>query len=391
MPVHTFDFASLNAADLVVDAVYQGGTSGNAGDDPLAKLLPVGNQGGFRTSGGRADPEIVVLYSGMDDPDWPDALSLETGSFEYYGDNKKPGRTLHDTSRGGNSILRDAFDAIHAAPARRHDVPPFLIFTRAGGRGRDVVFRGLAAPGSPSKSQVEDLVAIWKTSGGKRFQNYLSVFTILDVPVVEREWIDQLTAGDPLGSNCPSAWSRWRSTGHYTAMLAPKVLEYRTPDEQVPSDRKSRRMIETIRDHFAGDETRFEPCAARIAAMMDSNIVEYQVTRPSVDGGRDAIGFYRIGSPSSRILVDFSLEAKCYALSNGVGVKEVARLISRLRHRQFGILVTTSYLATQAYKEIIEDQHPVVVIAANDILEILAAHSIATESSLLEWLNTNFG
>ncbi len=390
MPVQIHEFASLDAADLIVDAVYRGGRSGNAGDDPLARLLPVGNQGGFRTSGGRTSPEIVVLYSAMDDPDWPDALSLETGSFEYYGDNKKPGRTIHDTARGGNQILRDAFDAIHAVPARRHDVPPFLVFTKASGRGRDVVFRGLAAPGSPSKSQVEDLIAIWKTSGGKRFQNYLAVFTILDVPVIEREWIDQVTAGDPLGSGCPPAWRSWRSTGRYTAMLAPRVLEYRTRDEQIPSDRSRRRMIEAIRNHFAGDETRFELCAARIAEMMDSNIVESHVTRPSVDGGRDATGFYRIGSPSSRILVDFALEAKCYTLSNGVGVKEVARLISRLRHRQFGILVTTSYLATQAYKEIVEDQHPVVVIAANDILEILAAHGIATEPSLLQWLNNNF-
>ena len=42
MSVQTHDFASLKSADLVVDAVYRGGKSGNAGDDPLAQLLPVG-------------------------------------------------------------------------------------------------------------------------------------------------------------------------------------------------------------------------------------------------------------------------------------------------------------------------------------------------------------
>ena len=46
-----FEFADLATAPLVVDAVYRGGTAGNAGDDPLAKLLPVGNQGGFRFKG----------------------------------------------------------------------------------------------------------------------------------------------------------------------------------------------------------------------------------------------------------------------------------------------------------------------------------------------------
>jgi Restriction endonuclease len=44
---------------------------------------------------------------------------------------------------------------------------------------------------------------------------------------------------------------------------------------------------------------------------------------------------------------------------SGVGVKELSRLISRLRHRQFGILVTTSYLGHQAYEELRSDRHPV--------------------------------
>jgi hypothetical protein len=50
--------------------------------------------------------------------------------------------------------------------------------------------------------------------------------------------------------------------------------------------------------------------------------------------------------------LDFALEAKCYAPENGVGVKELSRLVSRLRHRQFGILVTASFLGHQAYQEL---------------------------------------
>jgi Restriction endonuclease len=66
-------------------------------------------------------------------------------------------------------------------------------------------------------------------------------------------------------------------------------------------------------------------------------------------------------------VIDFALEAKCKPIDSGVGVKELARLISRLRHRQFGLLVTTSFLAEQAYKELRDDQHPVMVIAAVNI------------------------
>jgi hypothetical protein len=54
------------------------------------------------------------------------------------------------------------------------------------------------------------------------------------------------------------------------------------------------------------------------------------------------------------VKVDFALEAKCYNPSDtrGVGVKETARLISRLLHRQFGVLVTTAFVGETAYKEI---------------------------------------
>ena len=82
---------------------------------------------------------------------------------------------------------------------------------------------------------------------------------------------------------------------------------------------------------------------------MYPNIKIETVTRPSVGGGRDAIPTYRVGPLADRIALDFALEAKCYALVNGVGVKELSRLLSRLRHRQFGILVTTSFLGHQAH------------------------------------------
>jgi hypothetical protein len=49
----SFPFASLTTADLVIDAVYEGGTKGNISDDVLGKLIPgAGNQGGFRQVGG---------------------------------------------------------------------------------------------------------------------------------------------------------------------------------------------------------------------------------------------------------------------------------------------------------------------------------------------------
>jgi hypothetical protein len=90
------EFDQLANADLVVDRVYRGGSAGGTRDDPLSKLLPVGNQGGFRPAGSatKNTVKLAVLYTTGAEPDWPDALDPYTGTFTYYGDNRKPGQAL---------------------------------------------------------------------------------------------------------------------------------------------------------------------------------------------------------------------------------------------------------------------------------------------------------
>lgn len=115
---------------------------------------------------------------------------------------------------------------------------------------------------------------------------------------------------------------------------------------------------------------------------MDNHFVDFSLTRPWRDGGRDAIGYYSInsgGKVNAPLKIDCALEAKCYAESNGVGVKQMSRLISRIRYRQFGILMTTSYVDSQAYQEVVEDGHPILVITATDIARILRMNSITSE------------
>lgn len=145
-PVRNIDFSSLESADLHIDAHYLGGRLGNSGDDPLPRLLRVANQGGFRYRGRLSGTiEMLVLTSSMNDPDWPDELDQETGVFTYYGDNKKPGRDLHDTGRDGNLILQRIFSSALQGREGRSTVPPIFIFARTGSN-RDQVFLGLAVP-----------------------------------------------------------------------------------------------------------------------------------------------------------------------------------------------------------------------------------------------------
>jgi hypothetical protein len=143
------EFDRLAGADLVLERVFRGGAAGNTADDPLARLLPVGNQGRFRTHGRPAKDavKLAVLYTSGAEPDWPDALDLHSGTFTYFGDNRSPGRDLHDTPRKGNLLLGRIFEWAHQGVPGRLRVPPFLLFDKAG-PGRDVRFRGLLAPGT---------------------------------------------------------------------------------------------------------------------------------------------------------------------------------------------------------------------------------------------------
>ena len=145
--------------------------------------------------------------------------------------------------------------------------------------------------------------------------------------------------------------------------------------------------MQTIYDYF-DDPHAFEKCAASIWAM-HADSVDYEVTRASVDGGRDAIGEYRLGLASDPVRLSFALEAKRYG-KGGVGVNDLARLISRIRHREFGVLVTTSYVSRQAYTEIRDDEHPIVIISAVDIVGILKTHGIGDAAATASWLEKEF-
>lgn len=67
----------------------------------LERLLPVGNQGGFRFYGGIVQEavKLAVLYTSGAEPDWPDALDSYTGTFTYFGDNRSPGSTTEVSGR----------------------------------------------------------------------------------------------------------------------------------------------------------------------------------------------------------------------------------------------------------------------------------------------------
>ncbi|WP_444934537.1 restriction endonuclease [Microbulbifer sp. JTAC008] len=383
----------LSSQDLFVDAVYGGSRKGNYSDDPLPALLSVDNGAGFRCLGSpRTEVDtlkLLVLQTDFSNLDWPDELDIENGLFTYYGDKRGPG-DLHDTKRDGNKIFRSIFEYCHGKPSPITAFPPILLFGKTG-TYRDTKFLGLAVPGAKSMSSDEDLTAIWRTSTeGIRFQNYRATFTILNVPVVSRSWIRDAQNGLALTSpHAPKPWLDWINKREYDRLVAERTVGIRSTKEQTNLSTDEQSVISSIYNRFKDSPTGFESLAADLVGIAMPNAHNIEITRPWRDGGKDATGKYRICRGASGIDVDFAMEAKCYAINNGVGVKEISRLISRLRHRQFGVLVTTSYLASQAYKELKSDEHPVVILSAIDIAKLLLK-KLGHPLDVQRWLEKNY-
>ena len=385
-----YEFNELEGAPLIIDAVYK--SKGTLfGEGPLGKLLPkLENQGGFRrvrrqdNSGQLA---YIVLYTSLAEIEWPDSLDIETGVLRYFGDNRTPGKKLHDTHKKGNRHLRDIFAMLDTN--ERKNIPPFLVF-QGTGRAFDAKFLGIAVPSNPNIPPDRELNAIWRSKNGSRFQNYEAYFSILDTgdEEISKDWLKMLIENhDKSIDLAPKAWKKFITFGRQGVkpLVSPKSFEVPSKEQQLPHDDNDKKLIQKLRKHYEGNPFGFELCATKIIQMMDSNFEIFELTRPWRDGGRDAIGKYRIGSSHNPLLVECALEAKCYSASTSVGVKSISRLISRLRYRQFGILVTTSYVNGQAYKEVVEDGHPLLIINALDISKILRGQGI-DHLSIDNWL-----
>ena len=391
----TFTWDELPSANLIVDATYEGKRQRplNLSCEPMTKLLPgIGNMGGFRKKVNPRTNQTVglILMSTGKESEWPDELDVFQGVYTYYGDNRKPGTGLHETPKKGNVELRQLFELAHGSAMDRSRCPIILIFENTL-TDHDVIFKGLAVPGAKNLGPGEDLIAVWATENGQRYQNYKATFTILDVGEIDGAWVRsvfQQKEIDYSDSRVPTALRKWVELGEYKPLTAEPIKVIRTIDEQTPRPGLQTSLIENILAACKEDPWKFEQIAASIWQMSIDMDMTIDVTRKWRDCGRDAIGHLIMGPSHDPIKINFALEAKCLTPPNRVGVEYMSRLISRLKHREFGVMVTTSVVDSQAYKEIRADQHPIVVISGRDIAETLISKGVSSTAKLKIWIDS---
>lgn len=383
--------------ELFVDAEYRNTNDWKNPHDQFNSFFRfsdgrgINNTSGFRPksrangSTSIKDCGFCVLVTNFGETEWPDSLDADTGQFTYYGDNRKPGKRLAETFVGGNRLLENVFAKLH--DGHRDEICPFLCFESfQGADGMYMRFLGLAVPGAEGVSSLDDLVAIWRRRDNQRFQNYRATFTILDESTVKHSWLEAILAGNAAATaeGCPHSFSLWVRNGKYNALTAPQELVPRPKFEQLPKTAREWRVLDFV---LTLDDRQFEHASGSLLQMMDRRYRDIKVTRAVQDGGRDVLATYRVGHDNHSIALDVCLEAKRWDPATSIGVKPMMRLISRLKHRDFGIFVTTSYFDRIVQRELIADGHPVVLIAGGDIARMLISEE--REGDALErWLES---
>ena len=105
----------------------------------------------------------------------------------------------------------------------------------------------------------------------------------------------------------------------------------------------------------------------------------------------DPVGSYSLGPSTDAIKISFALEAKCLQPGGGgVNTKMVSRLVSRIKHREFGVLVTTAHVGSQPYQEIRDDGHPIVFVTGRDIVDILGRRGYRTVPEVQRYLSETY-
>ena len=401
---HKIDSIEREKWSLEIDAVYCADKklSKTLAGEVLSKLFyGIGNAGGFRISGSIAKPRYIVIYTSGDDIYWRDEVDNTLGVLLYYGDNRTPGKDLHDTKKGGNRILRDIFLMAASDDVEiRKNIPPVFVFKKYN-NSRDMKFLGLAVPGIKGKPKKDWLTAVWGCNKNEdRFLNYKAFFTILDTSKGSKDivgsnislaWLNDIDNNNTFESEwAPLVWKNYISKLEYHPLMCKTEKFVKSKEDQLPKEKEEIKMLEVIHDYFINKDNgySFEPFANDIVRGLDENVIDIETTRGYKDGGYDGIGTYELfKNTQNRVLVDFYVQAKCYTITNGLGVKDTARVISRIKDRQFGIVVTTSYIGTDAFKELLEDGHPVIVVTGKTIIDYLKDREELFDSNMLKkWL-----
>lgn len=317
---------------------------------------------------------------------WHDEFDLDHGHVRYYGDHKPTTLGLPGATRGNGLLLRTF--RLHAATDRqsRALAPPLLLFRSATVQrdGQRVVKGHIEFCGAALIERLEHVVQRDPDSG-QSFPNIVLDLAVIDLAdggdALDLRWIDDrrdssLSAETTL-RHAPRSWRRWVDQGR---VAIPRIRRrvsssrVRTNSQQMPPPgSEDDLLLQTIYRFFDDRKHAFELLASWVAAdALGGQGGVYQegwLSRSGGDGGLDFVGRLDVGSAASNTPLVVLGQAKCVKPGTSISPDQVARIVARLRRGWLGVFVTTGVFSKQAQIEVIDDEYPLVLIHAVQLVD----------------------
>lgn len=315
---------------------------------------------------------------------WHDDFDLDNGHVRYFGDHKIESQSPVGQTPGNKALL-DQF-TLHNATTRqqRELAAPLLLFrsvTRNGQQKGYVEFCGLGVLERAERISQRD-------RRGHNFANYVFDVALLDLRPEDEQldwhWVqarrDRSVSMSESLARAPESWRRWVKAGNQ----ALPQLRRRVATRQVHTLKEQRPLpgsaqaadLTTVYDYFHNRKHAFEHVAAAVTAQIirapGTTYIDGWLTRPASDGGADFIG--RMDAGSGVAVTKFVVfgQAKCVAPGrSSISAEQVARVTARLKRGWMGAYVTTDAYSPAAQIEVVEDQHPMLLISGLTVAQQL--------------------
>ena len=298
---------------------------------------------------------------------WDDATDYFKGEVKYWGDAKY-NKSKDIDEWLGNRILKNISDK--TIEGNFDEVPPILYFN--SNKSGWISFRGLCVIYGYQERSFMDK--------DHRIKNYQWSFAMLDVQSVDPEWIKHRALNNNDNhKSCPLAWKNYVKNGKIKRLQAWRN-NIKSKDSQLPVKRsKEDRFLQSLK------EMPYDDFETIICSMLQSSNLVHNIdqTRKTSDGGFDMIGKFFLPDPF-HYEINFKGEVKRWAGNSSVGVKDISRLVARLRRGEYGLFFTTSYYGRQAQEEVIKDAYPVKLFSGVDMYNLFEAANMIKEGKLIK-------
>lgn len=369
----------MSDRQYVVNKTYR--SSSDPTKDEFQRWLNEPIKNGIRNSGGirslvnpdTGDHEFFVFVTSDDQTShqnpWEDVINPEDGTVRYWGDAKARDNPNPDNATGNDWVKSDYCETY--AQDNRSEAPPVLLFEKP--RSGEVTFRGLCV--------LTDLCIERHRNEGDTVVNYLFDLAILDVDVVDLEWIHR-KARTGVDVDGPDSWNEWVETGRVNRYSVWKD-NIRSKEAQLPGP-SYESLLDDVRTKL-DNPRKGEKLEVLIEFLLDSleNFSKVEQTARTGDRGVDLEGRIDLLPDTPLGTTDTGIEFKAQVKNKGSSVsgKELSRLASRVENGEIGLFFTTSYFTKQAQEEN-QTTYPIRLFSGGDIVKLLAQTELVNGRSL---------